>query len=155
MKRYILLLLVVLLPLSSYAQILTPKAPDTPRINGPKVYGNYPSTPFLYKVPATGVRPMTFDAEGLPRGLKLDKETGIITGKVRKKGTYKVVLKAENALGQAAREFRIVIGDRICLTPPMGWNSWNCWRISVSQEKVRSSVDALIESGLDQYGWSY
>ena len=154
-RKYIILLLVSLLPVLLSAQILTPKAPDTPRINGPKVYGNYPSTPFLYKIPATGERPMTFEAEGLPRGLKLDKETGIITGKVRKKGTYKVVLKAVNALGEDAREFRIVIGDQICLTPPMGWNSWNCWRISVSQDKVKSSVDALIESGLDQYGWSY
>ena len=167
MKRILLALLLTVLPFavtavaangsdddySSY--ILTPKAPDTPRINGPKVYGNHPSTPFLYKIPATGIRPMTFRAEGLPRGLKLDRETGIISGKVMKQGSWNVTLTATNALGECSREFRIVIGDRICLTPPMGWNSWNCWRITVSQDKIKSSTDALVASGLDQYGWSY
>lgn len=138
---------------SSY--ILTPKAPDTPRINGPKVYGNYPKTPFLYKIPATGLRPMTFKAKGLPFGLRIDRKTGIIKGKVRRRGTWKVTLTATNELGSDKRELRIVIGDKLCLTPPMGWNSWNCWRITVSQDKVKSSTDALIESGLDRYGWSY
>lgn len=135
--------------------ILTPPAAPTPHINGPKVYGNLPKTPFLYKIPATGERPMTFKAKGLPRGLKLDRKTGIITGKVRRKGTWEVMLTATNTLGSDSRRLRIEIGDKICLTPPMGWNSWNCWRITVSQEKVMSSVNALLDKGLDQYGWSY
>lgn len=137
------------------AYILTPKAPETPRINGPKVYGNRPGTPFLFKIPATGIRPMTFSAKGLPSGLKLDEKTGVIKGMARRSGTWKVTITATNSLGSDSRELKIVIGDRLCLTPPMGWNSWNCWRISVSQEKVMSSVDALLEKGLDQYGWSY
>ncbi|MBR4821528.1 MAG: putative Ig domain-containing protein [Bacteroidales bacterium] len=135
--------------------ILTPKAPAAPRINGPKVYGNYPGTPFLYKIPATGQRPMTFSAKGLPKGLKLDRNTGIISGKVRKQGTWKVTFTASNARGSDSREFKIVIGGKLCLTPPMGWNSWNCWRRTVSHEKVLSSLNAFIEKGLDQYGWSY
>jgi alpha-galactosidase len=102
------------------AHILTPKAPDTPRINGPKVTGATPGADFLYRIPATGVRPMTFSAEGLPKGLKLDESTGIITGKVKKAGTYKVTLKAENSLGSNEKELRIVIGDRVALTPPLG-----------------------------------
>ena len=105
--------------------ILTPKAPAAPRINGPKVYGNYPGTPFLYKIPATGQRPMTFSAKGLPKGLKRDRNTGIISGKVRKQGTWKVTFTASNARGSDSREFKIVIGGKLCLTPPMGWNSWN------------------------------
>lgn len=44
--------------LSKY--ILTPKAPDTPRINGAKVFGVRPGSHFLYTIPATGVRPMSF-----------------------------------------------------------------------------------------------
>jgi len=47
------------------------------------------------------------------------------------------------------------IGDAIALTPPMGWNSWNCWGLEVSQEKVQASARALIESGLADYGYSY
>lgn len=98
---------------------------------------------------------MTFEAEGLPHGLSLDKETGIITGKVRKAGEYKVTLKAVNNLGSDERVLRIIIGDRIALTPPMGWNSWNCWREFVDQEKVMSSINGFLEKGLDRYGWSY
>ena len=137
------------------AYILTPKAPDTPRINGPKVTAARPGADFLYRIPATGVRPMTFAAEGLPKGLKLDKTTGIITGAVKKAGTYKVTLKAENSLGTNEKELRIVIGDRATMTPPLGWNSWNCWGNSVSQELMESSAKAMVESGLADYGWSY
>lgn len=137
------------------AYILTPKAPDTPRINGPKIYGARPRADFLYRIPTTGVRPIRFEAKGLPAGLKLDAAKGIITGKARKKGEYKVQLTATNALGSDTRELRIVIGDRIALTPPLGWNSWNCWGNSVSQEKVLQSGRAMDESGLADYGWCY
>ena len=135
--------------------ILTSEAPHTPRINGAKVYGARPGSEFLFKVAATGDRPMTFSAEKLPKGLKIDSQTGLITGKVKKAGTYIVTLKATNSLGEATREFRIVIGEKIALTPPMGWNSWNCWGNTVSHEKVMASAKAILESGLADYGWSY
>ena len=123
--------------LSQY--ILTPPAPPTPRINGAKVFGARPGSEFLFAIPASGDRPMTFAAEGLPKGLSLDPSTGFITGRVKKPGTYLVKLTARNALGEATRELRIVIGERIALTPPMGWNSWNCWARDVTQEQVLSS----------------
>jgi alpha-galactosidase len=135
--------------------VLTPPAPDTPKVNGPKVYGARPGAPFLYRIPATGIRPMRFSAEGLPKGLKLDTESGIISGKVKKAGTWKVTLKAENSLGSDVRTLKIIIGDKISLTPPLGWNSWNVWGNSVSQEKVLRSAKAMIESGLADCGWSY
>ena len=135
--------------------ILTPPAPETPRINGAKVFGVRPGSKFLYTIPATGLRPMKFQANGLPKGLKLDAQTGKITGKITKPGKYIVKLTAENKLGQYQREFRIVVGDNIALTPPMGWNSWNCWGKSVNQEKVLSSAKAMVDKGLINYGWSY
>ena len=138
---------------SSY--ILTPKAPDTPRIGGAKIYGERPGADFLFKIAATGIRPMTFSAEGLPAGLELDRNTGIITGTVREAGEYTVTLTARNALGADSRSLKIVIGNDIVLTPPMGWNSWNVWGNTVSQEKVISSARALLDKGLDQYGWTY
>lgn len=137
------------------AYILTPKAPETPRINGPKIYGARPGADFLFRIPATGRRPMTFSATGLPKGLKLDRKTGIISGKAVSEGEFKVSLKASNKLGSDVRELRIVIGDRIALTPPMGWNSWNCWGNSVSQDKIMSSAKAILDKGLADYGWSY
>ena len=137
------------------AYILTPKAPDTPRINGPKVYGARPGAELLYRIPASGVKPVRFSAKGLPRGLKLDAQKGIISGKLRKKGSYRMQLTATNALGSDTRDFRIEIGDRIALTPPMGWNSWNCWGDRVTAENILQAARALEATGLADYGWNY
>lgn len=43
----------------------------------------------------------------------------------------------------------------IALTPPMGWNSWNCWGPNVSQDKVVEAARAMVESGLINHGWTY
>ncbi len=137
------------------AEILTPPAPDTPRINGAKVFGVRPGSPFLFAIPATGERPMKFSADNLPSGLKLDARTGWITGKLKKPGEFNVTLHAKNKLGVADEKFHIVCGDAIALTPPMGWNSWNCFAGTVSEDKVKSAADALVKSGLAQHGWTY
>jgi alpha-galactosidase len=137
------------------AIILTPKAPLTPRINGSKIYGVRPGHDFLYRIAATGERPMKFAVEGLPSGLAVDSETGIIKGKVQKQGKYDVLLTATNKKGVAKRKFTIVCGDQISLTPPLGWNSWNCFASDVDQEKVKAAADAMVNSGLADHGWSY
>jgi alpha-galactosidase len=64
-------------------------------------------------------------------------------------------LVAQNAFGTAEKPFRIVVGDQIALTPPMGWNSWNCFAGAVSEEKVKSAADAMVKSGLINHGWTY
>ena len=155
--------------------ILTPPAPATPRINGPNIFGVRPGSPLLYTIPATGDRPMTFSANNLPSGLKLDSKTGRITGSVQgataapanakggyllshsqpAEGTYVVTLVAKNALGTAEKKFRIVVGDQISLTPPIGWNSWNCFASAVTEDRVKSAADAMVKSGLINHGWSY
>ncbi len=135
--------------------ILTPDSGPAPRINGAGIFGARPGSPFLYAIPATGNRPMQFAVDHLPAGLSLDAATGQITGAVKTAAEYKVTLHATNALGTTQKDFRIVIGDKIALTPPMGWNSWNCWGDSVSQDKMLRSAKALVEKGLNQHGWSY
>lgn len=135
--------------------ILTPLAPATPRINGASVFGVRPGSPFLYTIPATGERPMTFSAKNLPSGLKLDAKSGHITGSLKQKGEFIVTLRAENILGAAEKKFRIVCGDKIALTPPMGWNSWNCFAHAVSADKVKRAADAMVKSGLINHGWTY
>lgn len=135
--------------------ILTPKSAPTPRINGPKIFGTRPGSPFLYSIPATGERPMTFSADGLPDGLKLDPTNGQITGSLKTGGAFNVTLRAKNNRGVSEKKFRIVVGDDLALTPPMGWNSWNCWAGAVDQEKVLRSAHALVSSGLAQHGWTY
>ena len=135
--------------------ILTPMAPATPRINGPRVFGVRPGNPFLYQIPATGERPMKFGADGLPAGLSVDAGTGLITGKIAAAGSHVVTLRASNSRGGAVKQLRIEVGEKIALTPPLGWNSWNCWGVSVDQEKVLASARAMRDRGLIEHGWSY
>jgi len=137
------------------AEIRTPAAPATPRINGPSLFGVRPGSPFLYTIPATGERPLVFSAQGLPQGLSLDPGTGCITGRLGKSGEFPVVLGARNAKGSVEKRFRIRCGEAITLTPPLGWNSWNCWAGAVDQDKVLRSAKALVASGLADHGWSY
>ncbi len=135
--------------------ILTPKSGDEPKINGARVVGVRPGKPFLFNIPATGLRPMTFEAKNLPQGLVVDANTGIITGKVSQKGDYKIALTAKNSKGEVTRELIIKVGDQIMLTPPMGWNSWNCWGLSVDQKKVIQSAHVFKEKGLMEHGWAF
>ncbi len=135
--------------------ILTPASPHSPQIHGPKIFGVRPGSPFLYSIPATGDRPMHFSADGLPGGLHLDESTGRISGTLTSKGTFSVTLHARNSLGDSTRPFKIIAGDEIALTPPMGWNSWNCWHSGISQAKVLQSAHGLVNSGLAQHGWIY
>jgi alpha-galactosidase len=136
-------------------EILTPAAPTSPQIHGPKVFGVRPGSPFLYAIPATGDRPMTFSAENLPAGLQLDSATGRITGSIAQPGEYRITFHAANSLGKADRPFRVVVGDRIGLTPAMGWNSWDCWGGGVNQARVLTAAQAMVNSGLAQHGWTY
>ena len=137
------------------AELLTPPAPREPRINGPKVYGVRPGSPFLYRIPCTGDRPVVFSAEGLPAGLTLDAATGIITGTVAQAGTNQVTLHARNRRGESKREFRIVAGNTLALTPPMGWNSWYIHYDRVSEAALRNAADQMIASGMADFGYQY
>jgi alpha-galactosidase len=142
-------------PYTCAPYILTPEPGPAPKINGAKIFGVRPGSQFLFTIPATGDRPLTFLAEGLPGGLTLDSKSGRITGIVNKEGVYNVKLIAKNETGQSERDFRIVVGDTICLTPPMGWNSWNCWAYAVTDENIRASARAMVEKGLINHGWTY
>lgn len=142
-------------PVAEAPYLLTPKPGPLPRLNGPRVFGARPGHPFLFTIPATGERPIRFAAEGLPAGLTLDAATGRITGVVESPGTHAVTLHATNARGTATSDLRLEIGERIALTPALGWNSWNCWAGAVDQDKILRSARAMAASGLIDHGWSY
>ena len=135
--------------------ILTPDAPDAPLFNNAPVFGVRPGSPVIYRFAVSGQRPLTFTAEDLPEGLQLNAENGVLTGALEKQGDYTFTVKAENAAGSDSQSFTVKVGNVIALTPPMGWNSWNCWGLSVSQERVMSSAQALIDKGLADYGYCY
>ncbi|MDE6595789.1 MAG: glycoside hydrolase family 27 protein [Oscillospiraceae bacterium] len=40
------------------------------------------------------------------------------------------------------------------LTPPMGWNSWDCYGAAVNEETVRKNADFMAKH-LKKYGWEY
>ena len=116
-----------------------------PAIHGPRIVGSTPGRPFLFLIPATGEKPLHFAAKNLPEGLTLDPETGIITGSLKQSGSTVVEIEVKNARGSAKRDLTIVGGQhKLALTPPMGWNSWNCWAGAVSDAKVRAAADAMV-----------
>jgi len=134
--------------------ILTPAAKAAPKINAASIFGVQPGSPFLYKIPATGQNPLSYEATGLPAGLQLNKQTGIITGSIATKGNFKVKLTVKNKISAASKNFSIICGDNVRLTPALGWNSWNCWGLTVSDEKVKASAKAMYDK-LATHGWTY
>jgi len=126
-----------------------------PHINAPRVYGSRPNTAFLYTLAATGDRPMTFSAKGLPEGLALDETTGIITGTPAAEGEYPVTVTAQNSKGTAKAAVRFVIGDTLALTPPMGWMSWNAFGPNLSEQLIKEIADAMVAGGMRDVGYQY
>ena len=137
------------------AVILTPAPGPAPRINGPIVYGCRPGNPFLYRIPCTGDRPISFSAGNLPARLRLDPGTGIISGTAPTKGEYAVTLRATNRHGSSERRFRIVSGDKLALTPPMGWNHWYAHYGRITDSLVREAADIMVKKGMADAGYQY
>ena len=135
--------------------ILTPPVRETPRLNGARVFGVRPGHPILWRIPATGVRPMTLAVEGLPEGVSFDSATGLLTGRVAAPGTYAFTVTATNEKGAVSQVRKLVVGDKIALTPPMGWNSWNVFAHTVTERNIRDTIDVFANSGLAEHGWSY
>lgn len=135
--------------------LLTPRPGPAPRINGPRVYGARPGNPFLYRIPAQGERPMTFSASGLPEGLQLDPQSGIVTGTTPRRGEYQVTLRARNSHGKDSRAFKLVSGDTLSLTPQMGWNHWYAHYNRITDAMMREAADIMINSGMADVGYEY
>jgi alpha-galactosidase len=91
----------------------------------------------------------------LPDGLRLDAKRGRLTGVLKTPGEFEVTLRATNLLGAAEKSFRIVVGEEIALTPPMGWNSYNCFGERITEDLALRAAHAMIKLGLDQHGWTY
>ncbi|MGD0655029.1 MAG: putative Ig domain-containing protein [Thermoguttaceae bacterium] len=140
---------------SDAQEIRTPAAPATPRVNGPTVFGVRPGSPVLYKIPATGNGTLTYSVDNLPAGLSVNSSTGEITGTLTTAGDYAMTLRATNSLGTNTKQFRLEVGNTINLTPAMGWNSWNAYGTTVSADLIQTAANAMVSSGLINYGWSY
>lgn len=128
---------------------------SVPQINGARIFGVRPGSPVQFRICATGAGPLSFDATHLPMGLTIDHETGIFSGSVNVSGDYRVWVHVASEYGEATAVLTIKVGQEICLTPPMGWNSWYANSDGVSEASVRAAASAMVESGLAAHGWSY
>jgi alpha-galactosidase len=45
--------------------------------------------------------------------------------------------------------------DRLALTPPMGWNSWNKFGCNVDERLIRETADAMLAQGMLEAGYHY
>ncbi len=142
-------------PQAEKPYLLTPKPGPAPRLNNALVYGARPGNPFLYRIPAQGERPMTFTATGLPGGLQLDAQTGIISGITPARGEYVITFRAKNSHGETSRAFKLVSGDTLSLTPSMGWNHWYAHYDRVTDKMMREAADVLIRTGMADVGYQY
>ena len=43
---------------------------------------------------------------------------------------------------------------QVAQTPPMGWNSYNCFGSAVHEDEVKANADYM-SAHLKQYGWQY
>ncbi|MEM3488512.1 MAG: alpha-galactosidase, partial [Nitrososphaerota archaeon] len=42
----------------------------------------------------------------------------------------------------------------VAFTPPMGWNSWDCYGASVTESEVKGNAEYMSKN-LKRYGWEY
>lgn len=45
--------------------------------------------------------------------------------------------------------------DNLALTPPMGWNSWNTFRLEINEDVVKGIADVFIEQGFKDAGYEF
>jgi alpha-galactosidase len=137
-------------------ELLTPPPPAAPRLTGATLFGVRPGKPLRFRVSATGEKPLTFTASGLPAGVSIDPVSGWLTGRApTTPGDLIITVSARNAHGTASRPLTLRVGDTLALTPPMGWNSWYVHSEGVSDTAVREIATAMADKGLIDHGWTY
>lgn len=47
------------------------------------------------------------------------------------------------------------LDDGLARTPPMGWNSWNCFGTRINEAIIRQIADAMVSSGMKDAGYEY
>lgn len=135
--------------------VILPPDPK-PAIHGPRIVGASPRRPFLFAVPATGQAPLTYAAAPLPSGVRLDPQTGILSGQMTTPGSFDVQIRVSNAQGTSTRTLTLVCGDgKVAQTPPMGWSSWNIFANQVTDADIRAAADGLVKTGLAGHGYHY
>jgi alpha-galactosidase len=127
--------------------------PAAPRIQPPLVIGATPSAPFLYTIPTTGHSPLTYSATGMPSGLTLASSSGTISGTAPAAGSYPITVTVTNGTGRATATLNLMSGTMLRPTPPLGWNSYDSYGASITQDEVVQQAQAL-RTTLQPFGWN-
>lgn len=134
--------------------IAPPVNPNVPYITSPGIVGAKPGAPFLFTISALGLRPVKYRAIALPPGLKLDTNTGQITGSITKSGIYRCTILVNNKYGVTGRPLEIRATGTTSLTPPLGWNSYDAFGDDVTEAEVLANARYMKER-LQPYGYEY
>ena len=49
----------------------------------------------------------------------------------------------------------LALEDGLARTPPMGWNSWNCFQLNINEARIESAADAMATNGMKTAGYQY
>ncbi len=137
---------------SRQLSIDTSPAPEPPEIHAPFIVGVRTGTPLIWTVPVSGERPLSFSANSLPEGLALNPMTGTLTGTLLKSGDYPIRITVESHAGHDEHVIHVVAGEKIALTPPMGWNSYDSFGDNVTEEEVMANARYLATK-MQPFGW--
>ena len=66
-----------------------------------------------------------------------------------------VLLSMLMALGGISAQEDMATFRTWAVTPPMGWNSWDCYYSSVTEKEVMQNAQYLVDNDLVKYGWEY
>lgn len=127
---------------------------SSPCFHAPAVFGVRPSSDFFLVLPVEGEN-LSLYCENPPPGTKFSPASGTLSGRIAESGDYLVTFEAENSVGCASCGIRLIVGEKIQLTPPMGWNSWYCFSEGVSDSRIRKTAAALAGRGLAAHGWNF
>ena len=65
------------------------------------------------------------------------------------------VFAAFMLLGNATAQDNVATFRTWAQTPPMGWNSWDCYYSSVTEKEVMQNAQYLVDNDLVRHGWEY
>jgi len=71
------------------------------------------------------------------------------------KNVLSLTLMSVLVLLACSASFAAMGWDDLAQTPPMGWNSWNTFRLDINESLVRGIADMFVEKGFKDAGYEY
>ena len=68
---------------------------------------------------------------------------------------FQIMKQISLALAMFATAISAQKFDKLALTPPMGWNSWNKFGCDVNEKMIREIADVMVSSGMKDAGYIY